>query len=102
MSRYDWPAAPTPSEEKDDPAGRTRHNARRLAGLGPVHMLTQRPPPPAAPAPRPGRPRAPASSDNDLWQPLGPATLLNGQAEGSPRVCGRVNALAVHPDGQRA
>lgn len=102
MSRYDWPAAPTPSEEKDDPAGRTRHNARRLAGLGPVHMLTQRPLPPAAPAPRPGRPRAPASSDNDLWQPLGPATLLNGQAEGSPRVCGRVNALAVHPDGQRA
>lgn len=102
MSRYDWPSASTPSEEKDDPAGRTRHNARRQAGLGPVHMLTLRPPPAPAAAPRPPRPRAPALSDNDLWQPLGPATLLNGQAEGSPRVCGRVNALAVHPDGQRA
>ncbi len=108
MSRYDWPQAATANEEKDDPGGRARHNARRNVGLPSAQaLLALRALPVAAPAqttglPNPGRTRAPATTDNDLWQPLGPATLLGGQAEGDPRVCGRVNALAVHPDGQRA
>jgi hypothetical protein len=37
-----------------------------------------------------------------LWQPLGPVTLLGGQAEGNPRVSGRVNAICVHNLGLRA
>ena len=100
MSRYDWPQTARHAEEGDDPNGRALHNARRRAGLPRSEAVAAL----RTPAPRPQGPRlrAPASSENELWQPLGPATLLNGQAEGSPRVCGRVNALAVHPDGQRA
>ncbi len=111
MSRYDWPQAPgadarTPG--KDDANGRARHHARRLTGLRLADTLqalqaaADAAPRRPARAPGPPRPRAPATSDSLLWQPLGPAALLGGQAEGSPRVSGRVNALCVHPDGQRA
>ncbi|MFT3666672.1 M12 family metallopeptidase [Piscinibacter sp.] len=43
---------------------------------------------------------APASR-TCLWQPLGPHTLLNGEVLGAGRISGAVNALAVHPDGER-
>lgn len=112
MSRYDWPQAPGAdalAPAKDDASGRARHHARRLTGLRLADTLralqatvaeATPPRPVRAPGPRPMR--APASSDSLLWQPLGPAALLGGQAEGSPRVSGRVNAICVHPDGQRA
>ena len=37
----------------------------------------------------------------EMWVPLGPSTVIDGQAEGDPRVAGRVRALWVHPNGQR-
>lgn len=102
MSRYEWPqglpAGSGDADEKDDATGRARHNARRRTGLAIADLLKEA----AAPQRRPGVARAPANSDAHLWQPLGPATMLNGQAEGSPRVSGRVNALCVHRDGRRA
>jgi hypothetical protein len=36
------------------------------------------------------------------WVPIGPSVVRKGQAEGRPRVTGRVTDLAVSPDGQRA
>lgn len=41
------------------------------------------------------------TSRTQLWQPLGPHTLLNGEVQGAGRISGAVNALAVHPDGER-
>ncbi|MGA0611698.1 hypothetical protein [Caldimonas sp. KR1-144] len=105
MSRYAWPNVPgARAEAKDDPNARARHNARRYAGTSAEEALQAlRAAAVPAPAPRRGGPlRAPATDDKLLWQPLGPAVMLSGQAEGAPRVSGRINALAVHPDGQRA
>lgn len=54
------------------------------------------------PAQRPRRgPAAPPTGRANLWIPLGPATVLGGQAVGAPRVAGRVNALAISDDGLR-
>lgn len=97
MSLYDWPPGGG-GEGGDDPGGRVgflqRHRVefdaegvRRSARSGP--------------RPTPGVPRAPASGRTHLWQPLGPDTVIAGQVIGSSRVAGRVNMLAVHPDGQR-
>lgn len=44
----------------------------------------------------------PPVGDGLLWVSLGPTAVLRGQADTAPRVSGRVRALAVHPDGQRA
>lgn len=103
MSRYDWPAVPA-GEGGDDPAGRARYNARRRTGLdADAALRVSRTP--QQPSRRPGGapgPFAPASGRKHLWQPLGPATLLGGQAEGKPRVSGRVNAICVHDAGLRA
>jgi hypothetical protein len=44
---------------------------------------------------------APAG-DPDLWMPIGPTVVLDGQAGGRPRVSGRANDIWVSPDGQRA
>jgi hypothetical protein len=45
---------------------------------------------------------APTAAASGQWNPLGPAGVGYGQADGRPRVSGRVTAIAVHPDGQRA
>jgi hypothetical protein len=36
-----------------------------------------------------------------LWVPIGPSTVLRGQAGSRPRISGRVRDLAVSPDGER-
>ncbi|WP_460458413.1 hypothetical protein [Angustibacter peucedani] len=41
-----------------------------------------------------------ASADG-LWQPVGPITSVRGVVDSDVRVTGRVNGLAVSPDGQR-
>ncbi len=104
MSRYNWPLAPPGQEgEGDDPAGRGRFIARRRNGFdieGALRVSRA----PAQPVRRPGAapgPFAPANGRQHLWQALGPVSLLGGQAEGNPRVSGRVNALCVHDGGQR-
>lgn len=105
MSRYEWPIAPAKADEGegDDPAARARYNARRRSELDLQQALrasraVQQPPSAAA---RRGRPFAPVAGDQFVWQHLGPATVLDGQAEGNPRVAGRINAICVHEGGQR-
>lgn len=89
MTRYQWPDAPD-QQFSDDAIGRARHNGRLRVVLPP-------------------RPRtaarvlaAPPSGTGRVWVPIGPGTVLNGQAAGTPRVAGRVRDLAISPNGQRA
>lgn len=58
-------------------------SARAAAGPGPAPMVF------------------PANNTN-RWVPIGPSVVRRGQADGRPRVSGRVRDLAVSPDGQRA
>lgn len=44
---------------------------------------------------------APQAAQPNLWVPIGPTVVIDGQAGGRPRVAGRVRDLRVSPDGQR-
>jgi hypothetical protein len=48
------------------------------------------------------RPEDLPSAAGGQWNPLGPAGVGLGQANGRPRVSGRVTSIAAHPGGQRA
>ncbi|HSQ30754.1 MAG TPA: hypothetical protein VLN49_12940, partial [Gemmatimonadaceae bacterium] len=95
MSRYKWPDVPR-AEEHDDPGARARYVVQRRSDfdLEGARIAGRR-----LPAPPPGHrgPFAPASGRTFLWQPLGPMTVVAGQATGTPRIAGRVNAIAVEP-----
>lgn len=122
MSRYDWPRTEGPGEE-DHPGARAGHLTPRRTDLDlPTALVQGRAGPARSPA-RPTRKAAggrarrgapgtaaagaggllggPASSAEELWVPLGPSTVVNGQAAGEPRVSGRVRALAVNDTGTR-
>lgn len=96
---YGFPPA-RGSRYADDVRGRSAHLAPRRTDFDPEgahEARTSRPP-------RRGRSRGPAAAPSgrtDLWLPIGPATVLNGQASGRPRILGRIRALAVHPAGER-
>lgn len=101
MSRYDWPTYRPRGERHDDPAGRAAWSARRGLGTSLEEALRASRATPELPRAPGGVMRAPVTGREYVWQPLGPVTLLGGQAEGRPRVSGRVNMLAVHPAGER-
>jgi hypothetical protein len=98
VARYQWPPSP-PTTLPDDSAGRRRYNAERRVLLD--QLLAAAGAPGAAEAPE-LRPRAAPPADGaNMWLPIGPAVVLNGQAGGRPRVSGRVRDLAVTDDGRR-
>jgi hypothetical protein len=45
---------------------------------------------------------APPAGNDALWQPLGPISSLRGSVDSDVRVAGRINDVAVSPDGLRA
>jgi len=97
VSRYDWPTAGRAGARKDDDSnGRRRFMARRRQDFDAEGARAASR---GGPSPTPGT-RAPASSRTNLWIPLGPQVVLQSNA-GSPRITGRINALAVHPQGER-
>lgn len=98
MSRYQWPIARR-GEGDDDPGGRGEFFGRQRVEFDPAgaRALARGTPP----QPGVARPRAPVSGRAHLWQPLGPDTVVGGQAIGATRIAGRINMLAVHPDGER-
>ena len=101
MNRYAWPNTRTDAE-RDDPAGRAGFLGPRRTELNLAAALAdgRR----IAPRPRPaGRPGvfAQPTSRAEMWVPLGPSTVIEGQANGDPRVTGRVRSISVHPDGDR-
>lgn len=92
MTRYHWPETQD-LLQSDDAIGRAEHNRRLRIALADG----------SAP-PRPARVAlAPPPDDNSpVWVPIGPTTVLGGQAAGRPRVAGRVRDLAINPTGRRA
>lgn len=96
MSLYDWPPARSGDDDNDDdPGGRVAYFRRQRTELDAETARR------VAAQPAPGRARAPANTRTHLWQPLGPDTVIDGQAIGATRVTGRINMLAVHPGGER-
>ena len=103
MARYDWPAG---ASSRDDPIARDRfvnrylprpdvRAARRFGSTASGAAGTVRSP--AAPA-------ADTQGGADgwhatCWLPIGPSTVVGGQASGRPRVAGRVRDVAVDPTG---
>ncbi len=51
---------------------------------------------------RGARLRLQATNNNSRWVPIGPSVVRRGQAEGRPRVTGRVRDIEVSADGMRA
>lgn len=49
----------------------------------------------------PAAPDVAPIGDANLWVPIGPSTVMNGQAGSRPRVAGRVRDLRISDDGQR-
>jgi hypothetical protein len=93
MTRYEWPDTPE-LLSPDDSAGRRLHNGRLRA------VLEARAG--AAAAAAPVLRAAPPTGTGPVWVPIGPTTVLNGQAADSPRVGGRVRDVWVSKDGKRA
>ena len=97
VSRYDWPTSGRAGARKDDDStGRHRFMARRRQEFDAEGARAASR---GGPSTEPGS-RAPADSRTNLWIPLGPQVVVQTNA-GSPRITGRVNALAVHPLGER-
>jgi hypothetical protein len=91
MSRYQWPSRGT--KNTDLPLERRAYNSFTDGVLTREALLDAR-------APRP-TPLAPPTGSDNVWVPIGPSTVLMGQAGSRPRITGRVRDLAVSPDGQR-
>ena len=107
MSIYEWPSD-TERESGDDPGARRRFTAPKRQQLDlDAALLAGRTT--AVRLPRRTRDRArrmgivfgQPTGPRNLWLPLGPTSILRGQAANKPRVSGRVRALSVHPDGER-
>ena len=96
MTRYEWPAV-TDRRAADDPIARSRHLERFRVALAPAPEAVRAPAPDIAAL----APPLPGGTD-PVWVPIGPTTVLGGQAAGSPRVAGRVRDLAITDDGKRA
>ena len=94
MGRYDWPAPP---QRRDDPVARAAHLQQFRPGVDPRTIE-----PPPVPRGRATRRRAAPhnapASNQDLWFPIGPVTMTNGQAGGNPNVVGRIRDLAIEPN----
>ncbi len=107
MSIYEWPSD-TERESDDDPGARRRFTAPKRQQLDlDAALLAGRMTAPRGP--RVARDRArrrgvvfgQPTGPRNLWLPLGPTSILRGQAANKPRVSGRVRALSVHKDGER-
>jgi hypothetical protein len=103
MARYDWPAPP---RGEDRPTDRAAHLARYRPAADPRLVASAVP---GSKAAKKGRrasagavPHSGPVGDLDLWLPIGPTVMTNGQATGDPNVAGRIRDIAVEPiAGQR-
>ncbi|MEO6713573.1 MAG: hypothetical protein ABIM89_09120, partial [Mycobacteriales bacterium] len=92
MTSYDWPVG---GKRADDPDGRSGH-LRQFRPLMDPEAIVDLPLPARR---RRGRVRgvphnAPVGNQN-LWFPIGPSVMTNGQATGKPNVAGRIRDIAV-------
>jgi hypothetical protein len=95
MARYDWPRA---GRRDDDQPARARHMRALRPNVDPTTIA------PLTPRRRDRRRKARAPlhnapvGDQNLWFPIGPSVMTNGQASGDPNVAGRIRDLQVEPD----
>ena len=101
MSRYEWPGGEAGSGNPNLVTERLQWMQGRYGAVPPETLLAARVARRSVPAER-FQPRDRPSGPAFLWLPVGPATVLGGQAESGPRVSGRVRDIAVSPDGTRA
>jgi hypothetical protein len=107
VTRYDWPASDD-AIENDNAMRRAGHNARVRVDFDLSQALTTiaaraatSPTTPAEPLAPPGAVELVPSGTGAVWVPVGPTTVLRGQAAGSPRIAGRVRDVWASPDGLR-
>ncbi|MGH7555181.1 MAG: hypothetical protein ACREMQ_19435, partial [Longimicrobiales bacterium] len=106
MSRYDWPDAPGTRTIRRDNAIHRAAWRDRLLGAVPAELMQRATEDRARP--HRGRvgvraaPLAGPGGDVNLWLPIGPTSVIRGQAGSRPRVAGRVRDLRVSSDGWRA
>jgi hypothetical protein len=93
MGRYDWPAPP---RGEDDPGGRARYLTRLRPTIDPTTIAPLVPKKSTRRRTRAVPHNAPAGNTN-LWIPIGPSVMTNGQAGGDPNVAGRIRDLIVEP-----
>jgi hypothetical protein len=94
MARYDWPG-PRDPERRDRARFRAEALFERLADV-PGVILSE------ASALRSSLLGALlGDADANVWLPIGPSVVIEGQAGSAPRVNGRVRDIAVSDDGQR-
>ncbi|MEP7115784.1 MAG: hypothetical protein ABI862_21145, partial [Ilumatobacteraceae bacterium] len=96
MARYDWPASPV---SEDDAGGRQNYRAALRPSADVRFADGSLASTPKLPKSRKARslPKAPPSGGQDLWLPIGPTTVVSGQASGRPDISGRIRDLAVEP-----
>jgi hypothetical protein len=96
MSRYQWPR----EVRSPDRARERAHYTFATTGVLPAGAVTAMR---AALGSMPSRAARDApSGDANLWVPIGPSTVLKGQAGMNPRVAGRVRDLWIADNGLRA
>jgi hypothetical protein len=98
MSRYDWPASG--HGRRDDPAGRAAF-LRSVRGPVDAEVIENAIRHRRAVLARFRAMRAPDVTVDYPWLPVGPATVVQGQAGGQPRVSGRARDVWVSDDGLR-
>ena len=99
MTRYDWPRSPY---SQDDPAARAGHVQRFRPKMDPEMIVAELPAARPTRRRRRGTPKNAPVGNQNLWFPIGPSVMTNGQATGTPNVAGRIRDIAVEPvDGQR-
>lgn len=96
--RYTWAV-----DGRTGRGGRAAERAAWSLGRSALPAVGEVPPPPGGGGGDDGGlvELAPAA-DAALWQPLGPSTTVRGVVDSDVRVAGRVNDIAVSPDGTRA
>jgi hypothetical protein len=94
MARYDWPSPPFSTD--DSPGRHAFNSAYRPAANErlPDGSLAPVPEAPKARRSRRGAKAAPKGGQ-DLWLPIGPTTVMAGQATGRPQISGRIRDLAI-------
>jgi len=100
VSRYEWPGGEAGSGSPDLVTERLQWLQSRYGAVPPETLVAARAARRSSAATRILADRPFGTSL--LWLPAGPATVLGGQAESSPRVSGRVRDIAVSADGTRA
>lgn len=92
MARYDWPAPPR-GDDRPQARAAFLDRYRPMQDPGTTGPLPKR----ARSRSRRAVAHTAPSGDHNLWLPIGPTVMTNGQAGGDPNVAGRIRDLQIEP-----